>query len=225
MSEAARPLDDAARALYVHLSDDGGIFLVWGDGRSGWAIESKLEAELMRLHESGGRLIYSRDSPDRDPPAHVEATFKKMVDSRPAGVQLLPEPHASAKAHREKGFPWLGMAAYRGWRDFVADLIRRGVPLEARSSREGYTALMMAANGGQEEAVRMLLEAGAEVDALDNHGNSPIMFAAQHGHDRIVRLLLDKGADRSVRGTHGKTAADIARQNGHESTVRLLEGA
>jgi hypothetical protein len=225
MSEAARPLDDAARALYVHLSDDGGIFLVWGDGRSGWVIESKLEAELALLHESGGRLIYSRDSADRDPPAFVEATFKKLIDSRPGGIQLLPEPHPAARTHREKGFPWLGMAAYRGWRDFVADLIRRGVPLEAKSSKDGYTALMMAANGGQEEAVRMLLDAGAEVNALDKHGNSPIMFAAQHGYDSIVRLLLDQGADRSVRGTHGKSAAYIARQNGHESTVQLLEGA
>jgi hypothetical protein len=224
MSEAARPLDDAACALYVHLSDDGGILLVWGDGRSGWVIESKLEAELVRLRESGGRLIYSRDSADQDPPAYVEATFKKIVDSRPPAIQLLPEPHPSARTHREKGFPWLAMAAYRGWRDFIVDLIRRGVPLEAKSSKDGYTALMMAANGGQEEAVRMLVEAGAEVNAKDKHGNSPVMFAAQHGHDNIVRLLLDRGADRSVRGTHGKSAADLAREKGHESTVRLLEG-
>lgn len=187
MSEPAKAGDDAAEALYVHLSDDGGIFVVWGDGRSGWVIESRLEAELLQLRDKGGRLIYSRDNPDQDPPAHVEATFKKMVDSRPAGIQLLPESHPAPKAHREKGFPWLGMAAHRGWRDFLADLIRRGVPLEAKSSREGYTALMLAANAGQEEAVRMLLEAGADFNALDEHGNTPIVFAAQHGHDGIVR--------------------------------------
>jgi ankyrin repeat protein len=58
----------------------------------------------------------------------------------------------------------------------------------------GETPLHRAAAFGDEEAIRMLLEAGAKIDAKDAHGDSPLSWASWHLRpDAILRLLLYGG--------------------------------
>ena len=91
-----RPEDDSSLALYVHLANDGAIFVIWGaTGEQAWVTEAELHEELAKLRESGGRLVYSRDNAAGDPPEQVLETFKRMVDHE-VPVQLLPEPHPEA---------------------------------------------------------------------------------------------------------------------------------
>ncbi len=55
----------------------------------------------------------------------------------------------------------------------------------------GETPLHRAAAFGDEEAIKMLLDAGAKVDAKDAHGDSPLSWASWHLRpDAILRLLL-----------------------------------
>lgn len=58
--------------------------------------------------------------------------------------------------------------------------------------------------------MRVLLLHGADVDALDEHGQTALMIAAQHGEFECVRLLLEAGADRALKDKRGKTALDHA---------------
>ena len=48
---------------------------------------------------------------------------------------------------------------------------------------------------GSPTSVRVLLEFGAEVDALDEHRQTPLMVAAQWGELECIKLLLNAGAD------------------------------
>jgi ankyrin repeat protein len=58
----------------------------------------------------------------------------------------------------------------------------------------GETPLHRAAVCGDEEAIKMLLEAGARIDAKDAHGDSPLSWASWHLRpDPILRLLLYDG--------------------------------
>ncbi|OQS00666.1 protein kinase [Achlya hypogyna] len=59
----------------------------------------------------------------------------------------------------------------------------------------GATALYRAAGNGHEAAVRLLLEAKADVNKPNDIGETPLYEAAIHGHDGIVALLLGAGAD------------------------------
>ena len=90
----------------------------------------------------------------------------------------------------------------------------------------GYTALtMLAKDKGTENAVRLLLDAGAKVDEPSNDG-TPLMVAARHGGLPVFELLLSKGADpNKARDSQGNTALMHAARLGNLAMVSLLLGA
>jgi tetratricopeptide (TPR) repeat protein len=76
------------------------------------------------------------------------------------------------------------------------------------------------------EAIKLLLEKGANVNAKTNDGVTALIIAAEMGNTEIVKFLLEKGADvNAKRTTDGKTALDAAKRAGHKDIVQLLEKA
>ena len=57
----------------------------------------------------------------------------------------------------------------------------------------GETPLHRAAAFGDEEAIRLLLDAGAKIDAKDAHGDSPLSWASWHLRPTSILLLLCYG--------------------------------
>jgi uncharacterized protein len=97
--------------------------------------------------------------------------------------------------------------------------------LAAAFSEDGFTALHLAVFGKQEETARLLIERGADVDALATGSIArvrPLGTAAFVGSVPLARLLLDAGADVNGAGEGGFTALDSATQSGDEELVRLL---
>ncbi len=66
----------------------------------------------------------------------------------------------------------------------------------ARDDHIGSTPLHFAAHRGFGEIVRALLEAGANVHALEGaSGTTPLHWAAEGGHPEIARSLVERGAE------------------------------
>jgi len=64
------------------------------------------------------------------------------------------------------------------------------------ASHAGWTGLHRAAKNGRLEAVRLLLEHGADPNAREAGDNTtPLHWAAAHRHIDVVRALLDAGTD------------------------------
>lgn len=49
---------------------------------------------------------------------------------------------------------------------------------------------MLAVSHGRLDMVRMLMEAGADVNMRDEDGSTALMCASEHGHTEIVKLIL-----------------------------------
>ena len=83
------------------------------------------------------------------------------------------------------------------------------------TDKRGYTALHHAAAMGLYEEARILIDRGAEVDAVARSGATPLMQAARCGHWKVGQLLLAHGADAYRRDTRGLHAVDYARRAGN----------
>lgn len=86
-------------------------------------------------------------------------------------------------------------------------------------------ALFRDADGGYLDAVKSIVQGGADVNWQREDGRTPLMSAAAAGHADIVAFLLSQGADPSLRDANGKTALDAARAAGASDVARLLAAA
>ncbi len=90
----------------------------------------------------------------------------------------------------------------------------------------GNTALLFAARVGDVASARLLLDAGADVNATDAWGLSPIALAAHSGFAELVELLVERDADPDVAGAPFSAlhAAILRRDEGVARTL-LAHGA
>jgi ankyrin repeat protein len=87
-------------------------------------------------------------------------------------------------------------------------------------------ALFRAVQAGSPDTVRAILNSpNADVNAVDEHGNTPLIEAARFGHDEVVSVLLLARADPTLKNDQGKTALMLAAEGRHDETVRVLSQA
>lgn len=89
-------------------------------------------------------------------------------------------------------------AAHLGHVEIVEALIRAGAPLD-QVNNLSWTALIesiVLGDGGDRhsETLRLLVEAGADVNLADGSGRTPLTLARQHGYWRMQQILLAAGA-------------------------------
>src|SRR5437899_1603935 len=89
-------------------------------------------------------------------------------------------------------------------------------------NRPGWTALHYAAASGNNKIVQLLLDKSAYIDAESPNKTTPIMMAARGGHIYTVKLLLDEGADATLRNAQGLSAIDMATMYKHKDIAEGL---
>jgi ankyrin repeat protein len=84
----------------------------------------------------------------------------------------------------------------------------------------GRDALVHAARCGSADAVKVLLQHGAN----PNQGSRALALheAAAFGHERCVDVLLDAGARANLRNLHGQLPLELATQMDHADVVTCL---
>ncbi|ALD61953.1 ankyrin repeat protein [Mollivirus sibericum] len=90
------------------------------------------------------------------------------------------------------------------------------------------TLLHLAARKGEPQVVSMLLEAGAQIDSIDDRGFTALHVAAVEGRIDVVEVLLDAGANPLLLARDRKdgvsvvSAEFLARAAGHHETARRI---
>jgi ankyrin repeat protein len=82
--------------------------------------------------------------------------------------------------------------------------------------------LHSAAAGGHVGVARLLVAAGADVNATQRHGYTPLHAAGQNGDEELTELLLGAGADPSARTDDGQTPGDLASAAGHPAVAASI---
>eukprot|EP01045_Picozoa_sp_COSAG04_P044750 COSAG04_NODE_15342_length_535_cov_0.788991_1_plen_174_part_10 len=118
----------------------------------------------------------------------------------------------------------LGELAFAGEEDALRQRIAAGAspndPAELFGA--GCPPLFAAADQGHVNVVRVLVEAGASLEATTPKGSTALLIAAQNGHADCVEALLQGGANVHAKGSMGQTALHPAAENGHTDCCRLL---
>ncbi|HET7699254.1 MAG TPA: ankyrin repeat domain-containing protein [Candidatus Limnocylindria bacterium] len=140
---------------------------------------------------------------------------------------LLASDPALANATAPDGFSPLGLAAFFKREAAARVLLDHGADPSAPSQNAmKVTPLHSAvADGGNTAIAKMLIAAGADVNATQRHGWTPLHGAASTGDVEVVRLLLARGADPHATHDGGLTALDLARENDHSEAAALLHDA
>jgi ankyrin repeat protein len=103
-------------------------------------------------------------------------------------------------------------AALEGDFPAVSAALQQGASKDA-TTEFGFTALHVAPTAGHLVIVRLLIDAGADVDRRDRYGVSPLLQAV--GWPEIMEALLNAGA---------KVAAEVAREKGEDEIASFLDG-
>lgn len=91
----------------------------------------------------------------------------------------------------------------------------------ALTTRDGFTALALAAYAGRLDNVEALLSS-SDVNAPDSEGDTPLLLAAYENHTDVALRLIQAKADINHTNANGDTALIRAAQSGNESLVRAL---
>ncbi len=90
--------------------------------------------------------------------------------------------------------------------DALKQHIAAGSNLNEKDPMGGSSPLITAALFGKEEAAKILIDAGAEINFQNNDQSTALHTAAFFCRPAIVKMLLDKGADKMIRNKYGSTA-------------------
>lgn len=171
------------------------------------------------LVEKSPLILDSRDSDG------MTALHHAARDGNAALIDYLIDKGAKTEIQSNQGKTPLHLAATFDRKDAVAALVRRGATLETRDSYGRTAFVLCARERGGVATAKVLLEAGADINARDKFDETALGLAAWRGKRELVDLLLEKGALVPTTGDRWGQLVSISASTGLPNLfVRLTKG-
>jgi uncharacterized protein len=136
------------------------------------------------------------ESPAQRPTVEASATS----ETAPADEQASAD--GTANAPEES----VNTAAYNGNVEALKQHVAAGSNLNEPDPTSGSTALITAATFDKREAVKVLIEGGADLNLQNREGSTPLHTASFLCRTEIVEMLLKAGANKEAMNKVGSTA-------------------
>ena len=158
----------------------------------------------------------------------VDASGRPLVQlatewGNPAVMQVLQDFGADFKnfaTTADNAHP-IWKAIHDGHLASVERILDSGLTIEYK--HEGVSLLQLAAEVGNADIVRLLLERDATVNFADKHGWTPLHSAAYSGNLEFVLLILQKGGKKDALDAQGWTALDLAAFYKYDDITAILD--
>ena len=111
----------------------------------------------------------------------------------PTMVQLLMDYgfHQDSTDGSEEQMTAMHHAAIHDQISVLEILCKAGANVNAKTAKNGYTALRLAAMNNQEQSIKQLLHMGADLSIKDANGVTVIEWAHEHDKQGIVNLIIE----------------------------------
>ncbi|XP_077560953.1 uncharacterized protein LOC144175821 isoform X2 [Haemaphysalis longicornis] len=120
----------------------------------------------------------------------------------------------------------LHMAVTKNLYDIVKTLLTQGrIAVDAVCGQGSRTALSLALEHGHKHVVKVLVDAGADVNKLDADGNTPLHICLMRHHYEIIKILVAAGADVNKQDAKGNTPLHICLMGHHCEIIEILVAA
>jgi ankyrin repeat protein len=228
------PEADGTTALHwaAHWGDLNTVDALLRDGANATALNRYGATPLSEAVRIGSgalveKLLKAGADPNTLATAQAETVLMKASrEGNAEAVKALLDHGAEVNAKENfRGQTALMWAAAEGHADIVSLLAVHGAELNIRSydrdttipkmaagtpaapiARGGLTALLFAVRQGEIDATKALLDAKADINAVDSDGNNALTLAILNTHYDLTQLLIDRGADVNVAAKNGRTA-------------------
>ena len=203
------PLHLAARAGNrdaIQVLLDAGVDCDWPNGDSATPLllaAEKGHFDIMAMLCEAGAMPTVCDESDSTP------LHKAAMNGHLEAVNLLIEKEGDVLANDYRSQVPLHLAAQNGKAEIVERLLnqkKRSAQVKAINEEE-ETALHLASRNKHKKVLSILLDAGAELNAVSKNGTA-LSWALSNGDSESARLLLEKGANVTV-GKRGQTGMHL----------------
>ncbi|MES2830414.1 MAG: ankyrin repeat domain-containing protein [Pseudomonadota bacterium] len=121
--------------------------------------------------------------------------------------------------------PMVMRGAEAGNPELLSALFKHGANPNAVATQDGYSALMCASRAGHLAAMKCLIDAGANLDQMDERDNTAVIFATGNRQLPALQRLVKAGANLDVVSREGDFALMLATNNGDTAAMQcLLDG-
>ncbi len=140
-------------------------------------------------------------------------------------AELLDSDATLLNAYAADGFFPLALAAFFSYPETVKLLLARGADVGQAARNPMKIQALHSAVTNSFESVKMLVDAGAPVNAKQDKGWAALHEAVNRGDVEMTRYLLAHGADPKQQNDEGKSAIGLAADKGNQDILKLLKGA
>jgi len=180
-------------------------------------------AEIGRLAASGAD-VNAREAYGRTP-LHV-ATFGRHRDA----IGALAKARADLNAKERDRYDAVTIAAVADDVATLKLLLQLGASAKQVTSRYDGTALIAAAHLGHDEVVKLLIDAGAPLDHVNNLGWTALIESIVLGqggprHVATLTALVRAGASVNLADRNRQTPLQLAHQRRYQAMIAILEPA